>query len=278
MFEKLKNIYAPHQFRIFVSITYLIAFYGIYRLCVDVSLWWLLISFVLAKFIGVFGHTIGLHRYFSHKCFNISERGESFLAWVSLFVGVGTPIGYAYNHRQHHKESDQPLDWHSPKIAGKLHTALGLWQFNSMSWFVSRGGIIPRDLLKNPTCVFIHENYYMIWYSLIALTFLIDWHITVYVLTLPAIYCRIEANVITNCISHCWGYRNFDTSDESRNNRWVRFFVSGEAFHNNHHAHPYLYDHGVKPDEYDLVGKIIKRFLAIDGQQTENGVLKINNK
>ena len=79
------------------------------------SLWWLLIACILAKFIGTFGHTIALHRYFSHRSFNTTETKEKILAWISLFVGVGSPIGFAYNHRHHHREADTQLDWHSPK-------------------------------------------------------------------------------------------------------------------------------------------------------------------
>ena len=278
MFNYLKNIYTQNKFRLFISVTYLIALYGIYRLCIDISLWWLLISFILAKFIGVFGHTIALHRYFSHKCFNASPAGEKFLAWISLFVGVGSPIGYAYNHRHHHKEADKPLDWHSPKISGKLYVALGLWQFNNQSWFSNKGSNVPRDLIKNPTFIFVHNNYYLIWYSLLILTALIDWRISVYILTLPAIYCRIEANITSNCINHNWGYRNFDTNDESRNNHWLKYLVSGEAYHNNHHAHPHLYDYAIMPDEDDFTARLIEKFIAIDGPQTQAGKLKMDYK
>jgi fatty-acid desaturase len=103
----------------------------------------------------------------------------------------------------------------------------------------------------------------------------VDWRIAVYLLVLPAVYCRIEANVTSNCINHSWGYRNYDTNDGSRNNRWLKYLVAGEAYHNNHHAKPYLYDYAIMPDEYDSSAWLIEKFLAIDGPQTQNGKLKI---
>ena len=276
MLNFFKNKYLLNKFRIFVTITYIIGFYGIYRLCIDTSLWWLLIACILTKFIGTFGHTIALHRYFSHRSFNTTEIKEKFLAWISLFVGVGSPIGFAYNHRHHHREADTQLDWHSPKLFGKLYVVLGLWQFHDLAWFDKRGGSIPRDLIKNPTCVLVHNNYYKIWYSLIVLTFLIDWRIAVYVLTLPAVLCRIEANIVVNYIGHSVGYRNFNTNDNSKNNLTARLLVSGEAYHNNHHAYPHLYDFGIMPKEDDFMARLIEKYFAIDGPQTQCGKLRID--
>jgi stearoyl-CoA desaturase (delta-9 desaturase) len=35
-----------------------------------------------------------------------------------------------------------------------------------------------------------------------------------------------------------FGYRNYETNDNSRNNAWVAILTSGEGWHNNHHADP----------------------------------------
>lgn len=275
MINYLKKTYTANEFRLFLSIIYLLSFYSLYRLFIDINLWWLLIAIIWTKFIGLFGHSIGMHRYFSHRSFNTSTAGENFLAWISLLLGAGSPIQYARNHRQHHRVADQPMDWHSPKISGKLYTALGLWEFNNLAWFVERGGVTPRDLVVNPTCMFIHNNYYRIWYSLLILTALIDWRISVYLLALPSFFTHLDYNILTNCVGHSWGYRNFETNDNSGNNPWIKMFSWGEAYHNNHHAHPNLYDFAVTQDESDLTAKIIEKFLAVNGPQTQTGKLKI---
>ena len=47
-----------------------------------------------------------------------------------------------------------------------------------------------------------------------------------------------------NSATHLWGYRNYETRDESRNLWWVALLAFGEGWHNNHHAHP----HAARPD------------------------------
>ncbi|MGO9949987.1 MAG: hypothetical protein ACLPWG_24485, partial [Steroidobacteraceae bacterium] len=41
-----------------------------------------------------------------------------------------------------------------------------------------------------------------------------------------------------NSFPHMFGYRNYETNDNSRNNAWVAIITSGEGWHNNHHADP----------------------------------------
>ena len=39
-----------------------------------------------------------------------------------------------------------------------------------------------------------------------------------------------------NSLTHLWGYRNYETDDNSRNNWFVGLLAHGEGWHNNHHA------------------------------------------
>jgi fatty-acid desaturase len=61
-----------------------------------------------------------------------------------------------------------------------------------------------------------------------------------------------------NSASHTWGYRNFETSDESRNNWWVAILSFGEGWHNNHHADQLSAAHGMRWFEVDLTYLLIK--------------------
>jgi stearoyl-CoA desaturase (delta-9 desaturase) len=49
-----------------------------------------------------------------------------------------------------------------------------------------------------------------------------------------------------------WGYRNYDTHDDSRNNILVGLISNGEGWHNNHHAQPRAAAHGVRWWELDV--------------------------
>jgi stearoyl-CoA desaturase (delta-9 desaturase) len=275
MISEIKKLIKSNKYRLFLGTIYLVSFYAIYRVFIDVSAWWLLMALVWSKIIQLIGHNVGMHRYFSHKSFNTTPAGEQLMAWTSVLLGVGSPIQYARNHRQHHRVADQPTDWHSPKNDGILYTILGIWEFNNLSWFMERGGMTPRDLLKHSTYRFIHDHYYKIWGILTAITLLIDWHLTLYLLALPSLIYHIELSVWLNCVGHSWGYRNFDTEDQSRNNQWLQTFSLGEGLHNNHHAHAQLYDFAVKKGERDISAWFIEKFLAIPGPQTNAGKIRI---
>jgi fatty-acid desaturase len=55
-----------------------------------------------------------------------------------------------------------------------------------------------------------------------------------------------------NSITHLWGYRSFDTPDDSRNNWLVALVSNGEGWHNNHHADPRCATHGRRWWELDV--------------------------
>ena len=40
-----------------------------------------------------------------------------------------------------------------------------------------------------------------------------------------------------NSLTHVWGTRRFNTSDNSRNNFWLALITMGEGWHNNHHRY-----------------------------------------
>jgi len=54
-----------------------------------------------------------------------------------------------------------------------------------------------------------------------------------------------------------FGYRSFDTSDQSRNNFWIGIGAFGEGYHNNHHAQPRCAAHGLRWWEFDVTRYVI---------------------
>jgi stearoyl-CoA desaturase (delta-9 desaturase) len=55
-----------------------------------------------------------------------------------------------------------------------------------------------------------------------------------------------------------WGYRNFETREQSRNNWWVALLSWGEGWHNNHHAHQRSASFRVRWFEFDPTFAAIK--------------------
>jgi fatty-acid desaturase len=66
-----------------------------------------------------------------------------------------------------------------------------------------------------------------------------------------------------NSVTHIWGYRNYDTPDHSRNNVIVALLVSGEGWHNNHHADPSSARQGHMWWELDLVWLVIRLLMLL---------------
>jgi stearoyl-CoA desaturase (delta-9 desaturase) len=64
-----------------------------------------------------------------------------------------------------------------------------------------------------------------------------------------------ESNINVFCHSPKFGYRNFETKDQSRNIPVLAWFTWGQGWHNNHHAQGSSYDFGStvsgKPNEFD---------------------------
>jgi stearoyl-CoA desaturase (delta-9 desaturase) len=60
-----------------------------------------------------------------------------------------------------------------------------------------------------------------------------------------------------NSLCHFFGRRRFETSDESRNLLWLSPLSFGESWHNNHHAFPTSFRHGMRPWELDMSAWVI---------------------
>ena len=57
---------------------------------------------------------------------------------------------------------------------------------------------------------------------------------------------------LVNSATHLWGYRNYETTDNSRNLWWVGLLAFGEGWHNNHHFFPGTVRQGFRWWEIDL--------------------------
>ena len=66
-----------------------------------------------------------------------------------------------------------------------------------------------------------------------------------------------------NSVTHIWGYRNYETTDNSRNNFLVALLSHGEGWHNNHHADQRAASHGHRWWEFDMSWWIIRGLETI---------------
>ena len=57
---------------------------------------------------------------------------------------------------------------------------------------------------------------------------------------------------VVNGVAHWWGYRNYETKDDSRNIIPWGIVIGGEELHNNHHNSPASPKLSSKPWEFDI--------------------------
>jgi stearoyl-CoA desaturase (delta-9 desaturase) len=55
-----------------------------------------------------------------------------------------------------------------------------------------------------------------------------------------------------NSVTHMWGSRRYETTDDSRNLWWVGLLAFGEGWHNNHHAYQRVASQGHRWWEIDF--------------------------
>ena len=221
----------------------------------------LLCSFVYSNIIvSLICSQIILHRYFSHRSFEVSNILRYALTILSILPGQGSPIAWAAAHRHHHKHSDNDLDNHSPKESYFL--AMGGWLLKGYDWVVIKKKlkIIPTDLLRDKFIVKIDEYYYTIWFVLICIGALINYKFLLYFLLAPIGWSLFIAAFVTlGChIKLPGSYRKFDTPDNTHNNMYIQLFVLGDALHNNHHHDPSKWNLQIDNSEIDPAAIIIR--------------------
>jgi stearoyl-CoA desaturase (Delta-9 desaturase) len=72
------------------------------------------------------------------------------------------------------------------------------------------------------------------------------------------IFLMHHATFSINSLCHFFGRQDYDTGDESRNLAWLAIPTWGEAWHNNHHAFPTSYRHGLRRWQVDPSAGVIR--------------------
>jgi fatty-acid desaturase len=192
-------------------------------------------------FVGGLGVGVGLHRWCSHRSINIRESAKPIVVLASLLSCQGHPIWWAALHRgYHHRYADKEKDVHSPAL-GKWHSFLG-WIFSHDPRKVSYR--YSRDLIKNPLMTTTSKYYEIIIWSCWILVAAIDLNLLLWVLLIPTVFSFHGEGMVNTFCHSSFGYRNFKTNDESRNNILLGLIFWGNGWHNNHHHRPGSYDFG----------------------------------
>lgn len=186
-----------------------------------------LFSFFL---LGCIGTTVTYHRLISHRSWTSPRWFTIIGSILGCFSLIGSPIAWSALHRQHHRYTDKQGDPHSPKD--------GFWHSQWGTIFETPNLKYVPDLLRDPFQLFLHKNYFRLNILVLFLLSVINpWLMLTIYLAPAALVMTIGS--LNNSIAHSnFGYRNYDTADNSRNVALLGILMWGEGWHNNHHANP----------------------------------------
>ena len=174
-------------------------------------------------------------------------------------------IVWVANHRKHHRFSDQEGDPHTPREGGFWSHMTWLFPKHSADEIKAHCKRWAPDLLNDAGAVFFHKTF-LLWHfliggALLASGWLIDGPDTGVSWLLWGLAVRMvivfHVTWFVNSATHIWGYRNYETTDDSRNLWWVGLLAFGEGWHNNHHKYQRSAAHGHKWWELDMTYWII---------------------
>jgi stearoyl-CoA desaturase (delta-9 desaturase) len=217
--------------------------------------------------------TVGFHRHFTHRAFKCRRWVRGTLAIFGSAAIEGNIISWVADHRKHHAFSDEEGDPHSPHVGhggGWTGALKGLWHAHVGWLFIhthrgSRERYAP-DLLADPMIRFIDRTF-VLWVTAgllvpFGLGYLIggSLHTALTGLLWGGLVRMLVVHHVTysiNSLCHFFGRRDFKTGDESRNLMWLAPFTFGESWHNNHHAFPTSYRHGLRGWQLDISAGVI---------------------
>jgi stearoyl-CoA desaturase (delta-9 desaturase) len=219
------------------------------------------LTVVLCWATGSLGICLGYHRLLTHGSLQTYRPIRWFFAWLGGLAGEGPATMWVAVHRQHHHFSDQEGDPHTPHD--------GAW-WSHMLWLVPDRGSANNlrtikhyapDLYKDPVMRFL-DHTFLLWHfvlagALFALGYFgwgstaMGWSFVFWGVFVRMMYV-LHVTWFVNSASHMWGYRNYQTTDDSRNCWWVGLLAFGEGWHNNHHAYQRMARHGHRWWEVDV--------------------------
>ena len=216
--------------------------------------WANLTAFLILYAVTAIGVTLGLHRMASHKSFQSPTWASRTFITCGALAAQGGPIEWVGLHRHHHLHSDEEVDHHDSRR--------GFW-WAHFGWMIRRVPAMEHihaltaDLRKDRYIMWLEKYFLLTQIPLGVILFAVGgWGMVLWgiPLRMAAVY---HVTWLVNSATHTWGYRRYDTEDNSRNNWWVALLTFGEGWHNNHHAIQARARHGLKWYEIDVTYYII---------------------
>ena len=206
------------------------------------AFWKIGLAMMILTHITITAMSLCFHRMHTHQGVVLAKWiDRSMQAWLALTTGM-SKLDWVSIHIYHHAHSDQEKDPHSPKHKGLAR----IFFFGVYDYVVAKDWPevlkirkkIPQDRFE----AFLKNNPLIgpiVTATVLAVCFGPAMGGLLAMLTFAISPLFAVGGV--NAIAHAFGYRNYATTDESRNIGYLfvlNWMICGELDHNNHHAHP----------------------------------------
>lgn len=200
------------------------------------------IYWILLTHVTITAMSLSFHRMHTHRGVILHpwiDGAFQILLWLTTSM---CKLDWVSVHVYHHAHSDEEKDPHSPYQKGLLRvfflgaldytrakTSPEIWRIRSKLKENRLEQFLRENILMGPTIMII--LYVVAFGPLVGTGLALMTFATSPVFAVGGV----------NAIAHAWGYRNYQTSDQSRNIGFLfplNWMICGELDHNNHHAHP----------------------------------------
>jgi stearoyl-CoA desaturase (delta-9 desaturase) len=224
-------------------------------------------GFLVFAFLWWVSGSVGIgftyHRLLTHRGFKVPKWLEYVGTVCGMLMSEGGAVTWVAMHRIHHANSDRPgQDLHTPKD--------GFW-WSHVGWIVCKLDLSYREMEQRYAPELVADPVHRVLNRLhvfpnILLGFLLfalgGWSWLIW-----GMFVRLVVGLNTtwfvNSATHTWGYRTFETPEDSRNLWWVGLLAWGEGWHNNHHAFQRSARHGLEWWEFDANWVLIRSLAAV---------------
>jgi len=212
---------------------------------------------------GSIGIGVTYHRLLTHRGFKVPKAVEYIGTLCGMLMSEGGAITWVAMHRVHHAQSDKPgKDLHTPKE--------GFW-WSHIGWILCELNMEPREMERRYAPELWADPVHRVMNRIhvlpnilvgFALFFWGGWSYVIW-----GVFLRLVVGLHTtwfvNSATHTWGYRTYETNEDSRNLWWVGLAAWGEGWHNNHHAFQRSARHGWAWWEFDANWLAIRALSAL---------------
>lgn len=234
--------------------------------------WWGVLFLPIGNYIFTsLGIGAGYHRLLTHRGFTCPKWLEYTLMTLGVCSFQDSPARWVLVHRVHHQHSDHQPDPHTPKVSCFWAHMGWLFIDNRDLSTMAAYDKYARDVMRDRYYFWLQRGVNWVWIyllhavAIVALGGLVGWLWTgtvagaIQTAAQYAAWGVLMRTIFTwhvtwgiNSFSHMWGYRNYQTREDSRNNWLFALLTNGEGWHNNHHADPRSARHGHRWWEIDL--------------------------